>query len=37
MSNLTIKEREIKFNKLCINPIKGIAKHILYMAEYIAN
>ena len=37
MSNLTIKEREMKFNKLCIYPTKGIAKHILYMTEYIAN
>ena len=37
MSNLTIKEREMEFDKLCIYPIKGVAKHILYTAEYIAN
>ena len=37
MSDLTIKEREIDFNKLYIYPIKGIGKHILYMGEYIAN
>ena len=27
----------MKFNKLCIYPIKGAAKHILYMTEYISN
>ena len=27
----------MEFNKLCIYPIKGIAKHIFYMAEYVAN
>ena len=37
MSKLTIEEREMEFNKLCIHSTKGIAKHILYVAEYIAN
>ena len=37
MSNLTIKEREMEFNKLCVYPIKEIVKHIFYMAEYITN
>ena len=37
MSSPSIKEREMEFNKLCIYSIKGIAKHILYMAEYMAN
>ena len=27
----------MEFNKLCIYPIKGIAKHIFYMTEYIVN
>ena len=37
MSKLTIEEREMEFNKLCIHSTKEIAKHILYVAEYIAN
>ena len=37
MSNLSIKEREMEFNKLCIYPIKGVAKHILCMTEQISN
>ena len=37
MSKLTMEEREMEFNKLCIHSIKGITKHILYMTEYIAN
>ena len=37
MSNLSIKEREMEFNKLCIYPIKGVAKHILCMTEHISN
>ena len=32
-----VNKREMEFNKLCIYPIKGIAKYILYMSEYIAN
>ena len=27
----------MEFDKLCIYPIKGVAKHILYTAEYISN
>ena len=27
----------MKFNKLCIYPIKGVAKYILYITEYISN
>ena len=27
----------MKLNKLCIYPIKGVAKHILYITEYISN
>ena len=37
MSSPSIKEKEIEFNKLCIYPIKGVAKHILHNTEYIAN
>ena len=37
MSSSSMKEREMELNELFIYPIKGIAKHILYMAEYIAN
>ena len=37
MSSPSIKERKMEFNKLCIYPIKGIAKHIFYMTEYIVN
>ena len=37
MSSPSIKERELELNELFIYPIKGIAKHILYVAEYIAN
>ena len=37
MPSPSINEREIKFNKLWIYPIKGVARHILYMKEYIAN
>ena len=35
MSNLTIKQRELEFDKLCIYPIKG--KSLFYIAVYIAN
>ena len=35
MSSLPVEEREKEFNKLCIYPIKGVAKHILYLTEYI--
>ena len=35
MSSLSVEEREKEFNKLCIYPIKGVAKHILYLTEYI--
>ena len=34
MSSPSVEEREMKFNKLCIYPIKGVAKHILFMTEY---
>ena len=37
MSSLSPKKGEMEFNKLCIYPIKTVAKHILYMTEYISN
>ena len=41
MSNPTIKEREMKFNKLCdnlkIKLIKGTKSNISYMKKYIDN
>ena len=37
MSRLSVKGRDMKFNKLCIYSIKGNAKHILSMTEYISN
>ena len=37
MSSPSINKREMKFNKLWIYPIKGVARHIFYMTEYIAN
>ena len=37
LSRLSVKGRDTKFNKLCIYSIKGNAKHILNMTEYISN
>ena len=35
MSSVSVEEREMKFNMLCSYPMKGVAKHLLYMTEYI--
>ena len=35
MSSISVEEREMKFNTLCSCPMKGAAKHLLYMTEYI--
>ena len=37
MSNPSINEREMEFNKLCIYPKKEVVKHILYVTEYMSN